>query len=230
MQTLKKILLNYLPVLVMLAAAAVIGTLMLTGRLTIDQALRYAQDRPVLCAIVLLSLYVLKGFSVVILHSVLCIAAGLVFPMHAAVLLNSIGTLLCLCVSYGIGYYTKTTTLEEKLDRHPKLRHYFDNFRTYGFGFSYTLHVLGLSTEVLGVLFGLMRLAFWKYMLSSFIAIAPGMICFTIIGSDLSFRSPLFWVILGGDCIIILSCLIYTKRRIARKPAQTGPEDADRAG
>ena len=218
MQKLKRILTNYLPLLVMLAAVLVIGSLMLTGRLTVRQALQWAQDRPVLCAAVLLSLFVIKGFSVVIPHAGLCAAAGLVFSMPVAVLLNSIGTLLCLCVSYAIGYFTKTTTLEQKLDRHPKLKHYFVNARTFGFGFSYTLHVLGLSTEVLGVLFGMMRLAFWKYMLSSFLAIAPGMICFTILGAELSFRSPLFWVLLGGDCIIILSCLLYTRRRL-KQPA-----------
>ncbi len=207
---------NYLPLLIMLSALLVIGTLLLTGKLTITEALNYAKGRPAVCAAVLLLLFVVKGFSVVIPHSVLCAAAGVVFDTPVALVLNAIGTLLCLTVSYGMGYFTRTTTLEQALARHPKIQRHFTNAKEFGFGFSYTLHVLGLSTEVLGVLFGLMRLEFWKYMLSSFLAIAPGMACFTIIGSELSVRSPILWGIVACDLVIITACTIHTRRRLRR--------------
>lgn len=211
---------NYLPLSLMGAAVVVVAFFMLTGELTIGELLQYAQDRPVLCGAILLTLYAIKGFSVVIIYSVLAAAAGVVFPMPVAIILNLIGTAICLTVSYAVGYYTKTESLEQRLDKHPKIKHYFENAKDFGFGFSYTLHVLGLSTEVLGVLFGLMRLEYWKYMVSSMIAISPGMICCTIVGSDLNFRSPVFWAILGCDLVIITTCTIYTKRRLDRKKDQ----------
>lgn len=211
------ILKNYLPLSLMGAAVIVVAILMLMGKVTVQEALQYAQDRPVICGTILLALYAIKGFSVVIIYSVLAAAAGVVFPMPVAITLNLIGTAICLTVSYAVGYYTKTESLEQRLERHPKMKRYFENAKDFGFGFSYTLHVLGLSTEVLGVLFGLMRLEFWKYMVSSLIAISPGMVCCTIIGSDLNFRSPVFWAILGCDLVIIATCTIYTKRRLDRK-------------
>ena len=208
---------NYLPLSLMAAAVILAAVLMFTGNLTVGEILQYAKDRPVLCGTILLALYAIKGFSVVIIYSVLAAAAGVVLPMPAAIILNLIGTAICLTVSYAVGYYTKTESLEQRLDKHPKIKRYFENAKDFGFGFSYTLHVLGLSTEVLGVLFGLMRLEYWKYMVSSLIAISPGMICCTIIGSDLNFRSPVFWAILGCDLVIIATCTIYTKRRLERK-------------
>ena len=207
---------NYLPLALMGAAVLLAAVLMLTGKLTVQEILQYAQNRPVLCGAILLALYAIKGFSVVIIYSVLAAAAGVVLPMPVAIALNLVGTAICLTVSYAVGYFTKTESLEQRLEKHPKIKRYFENAKDFGFGFSYTLHVLGLSTEVLGVLFGLMRLDYWKYMISSMIAISPGMICCTIVGSDLNFRSPVFWGILCCDLTIIAVCTIYTKRRLER--------------
>jgi len=115
------ILKNYLPLSLMGAAVVVVAFSMLTGELTIGELLQYAQDRPVLCGAILLTLYAIKGFSVVIIYSVLAAAAGVVFPMPVAIILNLIGTAICLTVSYAVGYYTKTESLEQRLDKHPKI-------------------------------------------------------------------------------------------------------------
>lgn len=213
----KTLLKNGLPLCLMGVAGILVAIFIFTGDLTIQQILQYVQDRPVLCGTFLLLLYAIKGFSVVIIYSVLAAAAGVVFSMPVAIVLNLLGTAICLTVSYAVGYFTKTESLEQRLEKHPKIQHYFENAREFGFGFSYTLHVLGLSTEVLGVLFGLMRLEYWKYMISSLIAISPGMICCTIIGSDLNFRSPVFWGILCCDLVVIGICAVYTRKQLHRK-------------
>ena len=79
------------------------------------------------------------------------------------------------------------------LNKHPKLQKYFAATQEYGFVSCFAIHMLGLNMEVLGVLFGMMRLNYWSYLASSWLAIMPGMVCFCILGNNLDFRNPVFW-------------------------------------
>lgn len=71
--------------------------------------------------------------------------------------------------------------------------------------------------EVLGILFGMLRIDFWTYLASSWLAIIPGMVCFTIAGAELNLRSPLFWLVLAIDGVLILFGILYTKKIILKR-------------
>ncbi|NLU25445.1 MAG: VTT domain-containing protein [Clostridiales bacterium] len=210
---------NYVPILLMVLCAVVFGTLLATGVIDLDTIPDMVQNRPVAAVLLVLLLYAVKGCSAVIIHNALVIVVSLIFDLPAAIILNSVGTAVCLSVSYWVGRFTKTDSLDAQLGKHPKLKRYFDATRSYGFVSCFAIHMLGLNLEVLGVLLGMMHIPYLTYLSSSLIAILPGMICLTIMGGELSLSSPAFWIILAIDIPMILFGFIYTKRKITGYPA-----------
>ena len=205
---------DYAPVLLMLFCAAVFGALLLTGRLDLDTIPQLVEHRPVLAVAVVLTLYLAKGFSGVILYNAIVIVVSLIFPLWQALLLNAVGTALALSVSYLLGSQTRTPRVETLLQKHPKIEKYFSATQQYGFVACFAIHLIGLSMEVLGILFGMLRIGFWRYLVSSWLAIIPGMVCFTIAGSHMSVRSPVFWLVLLIDLALITFGILYTKRKM----------------
>ena len=216
----KKRLRDYAPILVMLLCAILFGTLLLTGTIDLDTVPQLVEHRPFLAVAIIPALYVAKGFSGMILYNALVIIVSLIFPIWQALIINGIGTALALSISYCIGCTTKTQSIDTLLAKHQKLQKYFRTTQKYGFVACFAIHMIGLSMEVLGVLFGMLHIGFWRYLVSSWLAIIPGMICFTIAGNNLSIRSPIFWIVLIIDLALIAFGILYTRRKFATEETQ----------
>lgn len=212
---------DYLPVLIMVLCAVIFGVLLATGVMDLDTVPQLVADRPVLAVLVVLGLYVLKGFSGVVVYNALVVVVSMVLPLPAALAVNGVGTAVCLSISYAMGRFTKTESLESVLDRHPKIKRYFSATQEYGFAMCFAIHMLGLNMEVLGVLFGMMRLNYWSYLASSWLAIMPGMVCFCILGNNPDFRNPVFWALLIADGLLILGALWYTRHKLGQSSKRT---------
>lgn len=165
---------DYLPVLIMLLCAAIFGVLLATGVMDLDTVPQLVADRPVLAVLVVLGLYVLKGFSGVVVYNALVVVVSMVLPLPAALAVNGVGTAVCLSISYAMGRFTKTESLESVLDRHPKIKRYFSATQEYGFAMCFAIHMLGLNMEVLGLLLGMLRVDYLTYLAGSWLAIARG--------------------------------------------------------
>ena len=81
--------------------------------------------------------------------------------------------------------------------------------------------MLGLNMELLGVLFGMMRLNFWTYLSVSWLSIAPGMVCLCILGNNLDFKSPVFWAMLALNLVLLLGSLWYTRHKLVQSSSRT---------
>ena len=208
---------DFAPILVMLLCAAVFGILLLTGTINLDSIPQLVDHRPLLAVAVILALYAAKGVSGVILYNALVIVVSLIFPIWQALLVNGIGTAVALSISYCIGSNTKTQNIETLLAKHPKMEKYFKTTQKYGFIACFAIHMIGLSMEVLGVIFGMLHIGFWRYLVSSWLAIIPGMVCFTIAGNHLSIRSPVFWLVLVIDLGLIAFGILYTKNKLTKE-------------
>lgn len=205
---------DYAPILLVLVCAAVFGTLLFTGVIDLDTVPQMVEHRPAAAITIIMALFVAKGFSGVILYNALVVIVSLIFPLWEALVINSIGTAVTLAISYGIGSRTKTERLEEKLAQYPQMQKYFSATRQYGFVFCFAIHMIGLSMEVLGIIFGMLRIGFWRYLVSSWLAIIPGMICFTIMGNTFNLRSPAFWIVLAIDLGLIAFGILYTRNKV----------------
>ena len=198
----------------MLLCAALFGILLATGVIDLDTIPQLVSDKPLLAFGIIMAVYIAKGFSGVILYNAVVFVVSLIYPMWTALLVNALGTAITLSISYAIGIRTGTDGIDALLDRHPKMKKFFSATRKFGFVACFAIHMAGLNMEILGVIFGILRIGFWKYLVSSWLAIIPGMICFTIAGNELSVRSPVFWAVLGIDLLLMAFGFFYTKRHI----------------
>lgn len=214
---------DYLPVLIMVLCAAIFGVLLATGVMDLDTVPQLVADRPVLAVLVVLvvlGLYVLKGFSGVVVYNALVVVVSMVLPLPAALAVNGVGTAVCLSISYAMGRFTKTESLESVLDRHPKIKRYFSATQEYGFAMCFAIHMLGLNMEVLGLLLGMLRVDYLTYLAGSWLAIAPGMVCLVIAGNSLDFSSPVFWIFLGINTVLVVFSVVYTLRKLRAAKAK----------
>lgn len=211
---------DYLPVLIMVLCAAIFGVLLATGVMDLDTVPQMVADRPVLAVLVVLGLYVLKGFSGVVVYNALVVVVSMVLPLPAALAVNGVGTAVCLSISYAMGRFTKTESLESVLDRHPKIKRYFSATQEYGFAMCFAIHMLGLNMEVLGLLLGMLRVDYLTYLAGSWLAIAPGMVCLVIAGNSLDFSSPVFWVFLAINTVLVVCSVVYTLRKLRAAKAK----------
>ena len=165
---------DYLPVLIMVLCAAIFGVLLAAGVMDLDTVPQLVADRPVLAVLVVLGLYVLKGFSGVVVYNALVVMVSMVLPLPAALAVNGVGTAACLSISYAMGRFTKTESLESVLDRHPKIKRYFSATQEYGFAMCFAIHMLGLNMEVLGLLLGMLRVDYLTYLAGSWLGHCAG--------------------------------------------------------
>lgn len=148
-----------------------------------------------------------------------------VLPLPAALAVNGVGTAACLSISYAMGRFTKTESLESVLDRHPKIKRYFSATQEYGFAMCFAIHMLGLNMEVLGLLLGMLRVDYLTYLAGSWLAIAPGMVCLVIAGNSLDLSSPVFWVFLAINTVLVVCSVVYTLRKLRAAKAKGEKQD-----
>lgn len=99
----KKTLRDYLPILMMLLCAAGFGALLLTGVIDLNTVPQLVEHRPVLAVLVILALFIAKGFSGVVVYNALVVVVSLILPLPAALAISGVGTALCLSISYWMG-------------------------------------------------------------------------------------------------------------------------------
>ncbi len=203
----------YLPIALMLIAALTAGILIWLDVLHIDQIIAAVNDNRPLALLVILALFAFKGCSC-IPYAVILIGCALIFELPLAIAINTLGTALCISVSYLIGRFSKGLSFDGIMEKYPKFRRYFSNAEDYSFTFVFFVHTLHLSMEVQGVLFGLLRTPYWAYLGGSMLALVPSMLIFTVIGDKFDFTNPLFWAFVALDAIIVLFGFVYAKKNL----------------
>lgn len=78
----KKTLRDYLPILMMLLCAAGFGALLLTGVIDLNTVPQLVEHRPVLAVLVILALFIAKGFSGVVVYNALVVVVSLILPLR----------------------------------------------------------------------------------------------------------------------------------------------------
>ena len=95
----------------------------------------------------------------------------------------------------------------------------------YGFAMCFAIHMLGLNMEVLGLLLGMLRVDYLTYLAGSWLAIAPGMVCLVIAGNSLDLSSPVFWVFLAINTVLVVCSVVYTLRKLRAAKAKGEKQD-----
>lgn len=205
---------NYIPIIIMLLIAIVVGVLFLTDTLDFKSTVAAVSENKPLALTVIFALFLLKGCALVVPFAAVLICSALVFDIQTAVIVNTIGTAICISLSYFVGRFSKELTFEKVIDKYPKFRKYFENASDYSFTFCFAVHSFHLPMEVQGVLFGLLRTPYLTYLASSMLALLPSMMYMTIFGDNFDLSNKYFWVFVAVDLLVIAIGVIYSKRNI----------------
>lgn len=205
---------NYIPIIIMSVIAITVGILFLTGELDFKSAVAgVSENKPVALAVIL-ALFLLKGCALIVPFAAVLIFSALVFDMQTAIIVNTIGTAMCISLSYLIGRFSKELTFEKVMSKHEKLRKYFENATDYSFTFCFAVHSFHLPMEAQGVLFGLLRTPYLAYLSSSMLALLPSMMYTTIFGNNFDLTNKYFWLFVAADILVVAIGVIYSKRNI----------------
>lgn len=213
---------RYLPLVIMacLALAAALF-LLLHGGLDAEELLAWSPDNTLLAALVALLAYALKSQTVVIPYALVATAVGLVFELPAALLVNTLGSAVCISVPYFTGRSSDGLLVDGLLAKHQRLREVYESNRHNLFLVSLVLRVTNLSNDLLGLFFGSLRMNYWEYLLSSFIGIVPAMVLYTVLGNDLDPLSPPVLISLGVDVLCIAAAWLALRLQ-RRKERENG--------
>lgn len=118
----------YLPIIIMLVVALTAGILIWLDILHVDQIIAAVNDNRPLAALVILALFAFKGCSC-IPYAVILIGCALIFELPVAIAINTVGTVICISVSYLIGRFSKGLTFDGMMEKYPKFRRYFPMLR-----------------------------------------------------------------------------------------------------
>ena len=72
----------------------------------------------------------------------------------------------------------------------------------------------------------MLRGSYWTYLISSWLAIYPKTVCFTILGNQMDLRSPVFWFLMLVHVGMMAYALLYCRWRMSapggEMPVDTG--------
>lgn len=207
-----------LPLLVMLLIAGGAVVFILTrGSIGVQELLAWSPENKWLAALAALAAYALKSQTVVVPYALIATAVGLIFDLPAALAVNTLGSVVCISLPYLTGRGSDGVLVDALLARQPRMRAFYEANRRHLFLVSLVLRVANLSNDILGLIFGSLKMKYWEYLLSSLVGIVPAMVLYTVLGNDLDpFSAPVL-ICFGVDVASIAAAFLLLRARGGKK-------------
>lgn len=207
-----------LPLLVMLLIAGGAVVFILTrGSIGVQELLAWSPENKWLAALAALAAYALKSQTVVVPYALIATAVGLIFDLPAALAVNTLGSVVCISLPYLTGRGSDGVLVDALLARQPRMRAFYEANRRHLFLVSLVLRVANLSNDILGLVFGSLKMKYWEYLLSSLVGILPAMVLYTLLGNDLDpFSAPVL-ICFGVDVASIAAAFLLLRARGGKK-------------
>lgn len=181
-------------------------------QLTVENIVSFSPQNTFFAAMILLGLYVVKGFTMLVNGYILYGAAGIMFTPPLAVGVTIVGSIIMLTIPYWLGRRGGTEKLEALTVKYKKLESLTNLQKHNEIIFPFLLRILGvLPCEVVSLYLGASRVDYGKYLLGSLLGLLPSIIAFAIMGEYVSdpgspqfLLSAAIWLV-GGCSGLILS-------------------------
>lgn len=207
-----------LPLLVMLLiAGGAVAFILTRGSIGVQELLAWSPENKWLAALAALAAYALKSQTVVVPYALIATAVGLIFDLPAALAVNTLGSVVCISLPYLTGRGSDGVLVDALLARQPRMRAFYEANRRHLFLVSLVLRVANLSNDILGLVFGSLKMKYWEYLLSSLVGILPAMVLYTVLGNDLDpFSAPVL-ISFGVDVASIAVAFLLLRARGGKK-------------
>ena len=188
-------------------AALIIVIIVNRDKVTVDAIISYTPSNLFLAALVLLLLFALKSLSVFFASLVLYTVSGLVFPLPAAILVNSFGVIIMASEAYLMGRIFGSDLIDTIAEKHPKVQPILHLQDKRPFLFTFLLRMLKVSNvDISSMYMGASHTKFAPYLAASYLAFIPELVLYAVLGSSISNLNPTAAIIAA----IIFGCITLT--------------------
>ena len=188
-------------------AALIIVIVVNKDKITVDAIISYTPSNLFLAALVLLLLFALKSLSVFFASIVLYTVSGLVFPLPAAILVNSFGVIIMASEAYLMGRIFGSDLIDTIAEKHPKVQPILHLQDKRPFLFTFLLRMLKVSNvDISSMYMGASHTKFAPYLAASYLAFIPELVLYAVLGSSISNLNPTAAIIAA----IIFGCITLT--------------------
>ena len=193
--------------LVVLIVMMVVVVIVEFRNISVDEIINYTPDNLILAAVVIIGMFAFKSITLVFPIVVLELASGVIFPVHVAILVNIIGSMVAVTIPYFIGRFEGPRLAQMISDRTPKLKKLAQMQHRGGLFYPYILRTLGmLPLDAVSLFLGAVGVKYPAYLLGSMLGMLPGILAVTIMGSSIT--TP-------GSPAFIISCLVSVSTSMA---------------
>lgn len=152
-------------------------------KITIESIVSYAPENPAVAVAVMLALFTLKGCTVFVNGNILYAACGVLFPLPAAIAVNTVGTVIMTTIPFFIGRKSGTAAMAALAQKYKKLEMARNAPRHNELLFTLFMRILGiLPCEPVGMYLGSCGLRYSRYIVGTMIGLAPAIVAYVIIG------------------------------------------------
>lgn len=173
-----------------------------------------------LAALVLWFLYAVKSISVVFPLTVLFMAAGVMFPLWAALLVGIGGLAVSLTIPYYIGRFSGKDFVDGLVERYPKARKLYDMGQRNHVFLSFLTRIIAIVPgDVVSALLGAMEIPYGKFLLGSQLGLFPGLVIQTLLGTFLDQKFE-WWMAVLFAALLAVSWLLsfFCNKRSRKQP------------
>jgi len=190
--------------------------------ISMQTILDYTPDNLLAAALVILFLYALKSMSIVFPIIVLEVAAGHIFPVIIAIIINIFGMIICLTVPYFVGYFSGSGAINKMTQKYPILEKLIQKQSKNSFFACFFVRTLYfLPRDAVSMFFGAVKFSFGVYLLASALVSLPNVILATLFGTSITEpASPMFWIstslmiLFAGVSLFIYNIFIKGKQQL----------------
>ena len=170
-------------------------------------------EKPRQAALVFWGCYAVKSLSVFFPLLVLYAAAGRVFPLSKALLVNLIGLVICESIPYGIGRLSGTSLAAKLREKYPKLLALETLHQRGSFPLAALTRAVGVVPgDLASLYFGAVRLPYFPYLMGSLTGLLPMMVADTLLGKGIGgAMSPELLAAWGISVLIAAASLLFCR-------------------
>ena len=183
-----------------------------------EAILAYTLEKPLAAAAVILLLYAAKSVSFVFPIIVLQVAAGHLFPIPAALLVNFAGRAVTLTIPYWIGRCSGARMAEQLQAKYPKLAKICSRQNRNPVFISFLLRTLiFLPGDAVSMYLGAVKIPFRYYLAGGVLGTTLGVVLSTVLGASITEPgSSAFW--LSGALVVLVAVIssVYYLRCVRR--------------
>ena len=177
-----------------------------------EDTAQHAPRQPLLAALAMLGLYGVKSLSVFLPMLPLQLAVGFLFRQPIAVLINGLGYALGAAISFFRGRSAGTETIDQLLEKYPRLSGLVRGSKGSNVFLSFILRVIGmLPMDVTSMYLGSTGVPFLSYLLATMAGALPKVVAITLVGDSITEPgSPAFLLSAAFTAgLTVLSSLFY---------------------